>query len=295
MTAADHLATTGVWSFVDTMATGESQDFAARIEALGYSALWIPDTFGRDPFVSASNLLAATRELMVATGIANIYMRHPGMMKQGAWSLAEASGGRFVLGLGVSHAPMVEGARGLDYTKPLTAMAGYLDAMAESPYTAPPPGTEPPIVLAALGPKMLALSAEKAAGAHPYWTTPEHTAMARKIIGPDALLCVEQKVVHTTDAAVARECTRSQLGLYADLPNYRNTWKRLGFTEDEIEGRAPRFLDAVMAWGDHDAIQSRIRAHYDAGATHVCIQPVHPDRRFGLVDWDTLEALAPGG
>ncbi len=294
MTVADQLTTTGVWSFVDGMATAESQELAARIESLGYSALWIPDTFGRDPFVSASSLLAATSDLLVATGIANIYVRHPGMMKQGAWSLAEASGGRFVLGLGVSHAPMVEGARGLDYSKPLTAMSDYLDAMAASPYMAPAPDEEPPIVLAALGPRMLALSAEKASGAHPYWTTPDHTAMAREVIGPDALLCVEQKVVHTTDAAVAHECTRAQLGLYADLPNYRNNWKRLGFTEDEIEARAPRFLDAVMAWGDHDAIRSRVRAHYDAGATHVCIQPVHPDNQFGLVDWDTLEALAPG-
>lgn len=288
----DKLSTTGVWFFTDMLTTEQSREFAARIESLGYSALWIPDTLGRDPFVNATILLDATTELIVATGIANIHMRHPGMMKQGALSLAEFSGGRFVLGLGVSHAPMIEGLRQLPYDKPLSTMRTYLDAMDASMYMSVPPAEEPLTVLAALGPKMLAMSAEKTAGAHPYWTTPEHTAQAREIMGPDALLCVEQKCVLTTDPEVGRQATIDQLGMYADLPNYRNNWKRLGFTEEEIESRAPRFLDAVMAWGDESAIADRIQAHYDAGATHVCIQPINTEDR-SQPDWTLLEALAP--
>jgi probable F420-dependent oxidoreductase len=292
MSTTDNLSTIGVWFFTDLLDTPQSKELAARVESLGYSALWIPDTLGRDPFVNATILLDATENLTVATGIANIHMRHPGMMKQGALSLAEFSGGRFILGLGVSHAPMIEGLRNLPYDKPLTTMRTYLDAMESSRYMAVPPSEEPPVVLAALGPKMLAMSAEKTAGAHPYWTTPEHTAQAREIMGPDALLCVEQKCVRTTDAEKAHETTLAQLGMYADLPNYRNNWIRLGFTEEEIQDRAPRFLDAVMAWGDEAAIAERVQAHYDAGATHVCIQPINPDDR-SQPDWGLLEALSP--
>lgn len=292
MNLDERLGTTGVWFFTDLLDHGRSREVASRIEELGYSALWIPDTLGRDPFVNATLLLESTTDLIVATGIANIHMRHPGMMKQGAASVAELSGGRFVLGLGVSHAPMVEGVRKLDYSKPLTAMRTYLDAMSASMYSAVPPAEDPPVVLAALGPKMLALAAERTKGAHPYWTTPEHTAEARALMGPEAWLCVEQKCVLTTDREVAHAVTNQQLGIYADLPNYRNNWKRLGFTEDEIAGRAPRFLDAVMAWGDEVAITDRIQAHYDAGASHVCIQPIDPENRTEP-DWRLLEACSP--
>ena len=289
---AKKLTTSGVWFFTDMLDTVQSQETAARIESMGYSTLWIPDTLGRDPFVNAAILLNATTDLIVATGVANIHMRHPGMMKQGAFSLAESSDGRFVLGLGVSHAPLVEGLRNLPYEKPLSTMRSYLDAMDSSMYMAVPPSQKVLTILAALGPKMLAMSAEKTDGAHPYWTTPEHTSQAREIMGPDALLCVEQKCVLTTDAEEAHQVTKDQLGLYADLPNYRNNWKRLGFTHEEIESRKPRFLDAVMAWGDEAAIAERIQAHYDAGANHVCIQPIDPIDR-SQPDWRILEALAP--
>jgi probable F420-dependent oxidoreductase len=292
MSLDQKLGTTGVWFFTDLLDHGRSRELAARIESLGYAALWIPDTVGRDPFVNAALLLESTTDLVVATGIANIHMRHPGMMKQGAASLAELSGGRFVLGMGVSHAPLVTGLRKLDYSKPLTTMRTYLDEMDTSLYMAVPPAEEAPVVLAALGPKMLELAAERTKGAHPYWTTPEHTAMAREIMGPDAWLCVEQKCVLTTDADLAHATTNDQLGMYADLPNYRNNWKRLGFTEDEISDRAPRFLDAVMAWGDAAAIADRIQAHCDAGASHVCIQPIDPETR-SEPDWRLLEALSP--
>lgn len=275
------------------MGAAQCREFAARIESLGYSALWIPETIGRDPFVSAATMLEATSELILATGIANIWMRHPGAMKQAALSLAESSGDRFVLGIGVSHQPLVEGVRNLDYSKPLTEMQKYVAAIEASPWRGPAVEM-PPVVLAALGPKMLELSGEATAGAHPYWTTPEHTAMARDLLGPDKMLCVEQKVCLTTDPAVGRAKGAEQLAIYKPLPNYRNNWKRLGFTEDQIENDAPEFVDAVMAWGDADALQARVQAHYDAGASHVCIQPVHPTGDRMDADWKVLEALAPG-
>jgi len=213
---------------------------------------------------------------------------------QAAATVAEQSGGRFVLGLGVSHQPMVEGLRGIPYEKPLTTMRTYLEAMAASPYVAVKPDEPAPVVLAALGPKMLELSAELADGAHPYWTTPEHTATARSIIGPDKLLCVEQKAVLSTDPAVARAAAIEALGMYADLPNYRNNWKRLGFSEEEIESRSDRFIDGVVAWGDAAAIKARVDEHYEAGATQVCVQPVNTEAGNTAPDWDLLEALAPG-
>src|SRR5690606_7234842 len=158
------------------------------------SALWLPDTIGRDPFAHIAHLAHATKTLVFATGIASIFHRHAGPMKQAALTVAEQTDGRFVLGIGVSHAPFVAGVRGLDYSKPLTRMREYLAAMDNAPYGGPQPAEPPPRLLAALGPKMLELAASQADGAHPYWTTPEHTAQAREILGPDKLLCVEQKV-----------------------------------------------------------------------------------------------------
>jgi len=294
MPARDRLQTTGVWVGLDGQPASEAIESVQRIAALGYSTVWFPETVGRDPFALIGNLAAQTSELVFATGIANIWNRHPGVMKQAAMALHELTGGRFVLGIGVSHAPLVEGLRKIEYTKPLSQMKTYLEAMAASPYGGPKPadGSQPLTVLAALGPKMLALSAQETDGAHPYWTTPEHTAQAREIMGPDALLCVEQKVVLSTDASAARAAGAEQLAYYKSLPNYRNNWKRLGFTEDQIENDEPAFVDAVVAWGDADAIGNRVKAHYDAGATHVCIQPVST-AGFGKVDWNALEALAP--
>ncbi|MEJ6722714.1 TIGR03620 family F420-dependent LLM class oxidoreductase [Ilumatobacter sp.] len=291
-TARDRLSTTGVWYFTDGMSSGEAAEAAGRIESLGYSTLWLPDTVGRDPFAHIAWLASQTTTLQYATGIANIFHRHPGPMKQVANTLAEQTGGRFVLGLGVSHGPMVAGLRGLDYSKPLTKMRDYLAAMETQPYRGIAPEDEPLVLLAALGPKMLELSASAADGAHPYWTTPEHTAMAREVLGPDALLCVEQKVVFTTDADAARAAGNQQIDRYAALPNYRNNWIRLGFSDDEIEQRDHRFVDAVVVWGDEDRVRAGVQAHYDAGADHVCVQPVNPDMSADI-DWNALELLAP--
>jgi probable F420-dependent oxidoreductase len=287
----ERLAPLGVWLPTDGLGAEAAAGLMQRIEAFGYSAVWVPDTIGRDPFAHIAFLAERTSALTFATGIASIHHRHPGAMRQVANTLAEQSAGRFVLGLGVSHAPFVEGLRGLDYSKPLSTMRTYLEAMDKSPYMAPEPETPAPRVLAALGPKMLELSGEKADGAHPYWTTPEHTATARKILGPDKLLCVEQKVVLTNDAEDARTTTRAALDMYANLPNYRNNWLRLGFSDDEIDSRADRFLDALVPFGA-DGIKARIDEHRDAGADHICIQAMSPQEPF-KVDENALATLAP--
>jgi probable F420-dependent oxidoreductase len=294
MTARDRLTTTAVWYHTDTMSAGAAADFAGRVESLGYSTLWLPETVGRDPFVHIAWLASQVDTLQFATGIASIFHRHPGAMVQATNALAEQTDGRFVLGLGVSHAPMVAGLRGLDYSTPLTTMRNYLAGMDASPYAGPAPAETPLRLLAALGPKMLELSTSAADGAHPYFSTPEHTAQARAIIGADALLCVEQKVVLSTDADAARAAARKVVSIYAGLPNYRNNWIRLGFSDDEIERCDNRFIDAVVVWGDEERVRAGVRAHYDAGADHVCVQPVSVDGPREL-DWHVLEALAPNG
>jgi probable F420-dependent oxidoreductase len=196
-------------------------------------------------------------------------------------SLNALYGGRFILGLGVSHVPMVEGIRGHTYAKPVPTMRAYLDGI-----TGDQPGSEEwPIVVAALGPLMLKLSAEKARGAVPYNVTPEHTARAAKILGPNKWLAVEQKVCLETDAARARALGRKELARYLVLDNYRNCWLSLGFTEADLaQGGSDRFIDAMVLWGDATAVKGKLRAHFAAGATHVCIQPVHQDGDFATRD-----------
>jgi len=186
----------------------------------------------------------------------------------------------------------VEGLRHVPYGKPLETMRAYLDAMDGSPFIGPPPEHTVPRLLAALGPRMLGLAAERADGAHTYWATPEHTATARRILGDGKLLCVEQKVVLTDDASTARATARAALAIYDGLPNYRNHWLRLGFTPDEIDQRADRLVDELVAWGTVDAIVERMAAHQRNGADHVCIQPLSPSNPF-LADVRALEALAP--
>ncbi|HEU5152907.1 MAG TPA: TIGR03620 family F420-dependent LLM class oxidoreductase [Iamia sp.] len=282
----------GVWTSTDRLPVAEARALVAEVEGLGFGAVWLPETTGRDPFAHIAHLADHTTDLVLATGIANIHHRHPGAMRQAADTLAEQSGGRFVLGLGVSHAAMVEGVRGLSYGSPLATMRAYLDGIEEAPRTAPAPAVAAPRLVGALGPKMIALAGERADGVHPYWTTPEHTARARAILGPDKLLCVEQKVVLTTDAVAARATARKALGHYVRLPSYRSSWLRLGFDEGEVDGLADPFVDGLVAWGDADAVRARIDAHLEAGADHVCIQPMTPDHPLRL-DGDALRALAP--
>jgi probable F420-dependent oxidoreductase len=268
----------GVWFFTDALTAPEAAAFAQRVEALGYSALWIPEAVGREPFAHASWLLSNTRQLVVATGIANLYARDAVTARQGQLTLAEQSGGRFLLGLGVSHAPMVEGLRGHRYAAPVATMRSYLERLRAAPYAGPRPPEEPPTVIAALGPKMLALARDLAQGAHPYLVPPEHTARAREVLGKGPWLCTEQKVLLSSDPSKARALARRAVAIYLGLPNYRNNLLRLGYRESDFDaGGSDRLIDALVAWGDEQAIRKRVQAHLDAGADHVCIQPVHPD------------------
>lgn len=289
---SERIGAVGVWAPTDVLGVRDASDLAVLLRDLGYGALWVPETLGRDPFAHLAHLADRASGLALATGIANIHHRLPGPMLQAANALAEQTDSRFLLGIGVSHQPLVEGLRHVPYTKPLATMRAYLDAMDASPYLAPAPAEPAPRLLAALGPKMLALAAERADGAHTYWVTPEHTAAARAVLGPEKLLCVEHKVVLTDDADLARSTAAGALAMYVDLPNYRNNWLRLGYTDEEIDGRSPRFLDAVVAWGDADALQARVDEHLAAGATHVCIQALTPGQPL-RPDHDAYRALAP--
>ncbi len=283
----------GVWYFFDGISSEAAASVAQRIESLGYGTLWIPETVGKNPLVVASWLLANTQTLNLATGIVNIYHREPGVTMAGQRTLAEQSDGRFLLGIGVSHKPLVEGVRGLEYGPPVATMRTYLERMAAAPYTALMPSESPPTVIAALGPKMLELAASACQGAHPYFTSPEHTRFARDIVGPDTMLCVEQKVILESDPAKARELAKPVAKIYHKLPNYRNNWLRMRLSEGDIDDLTDKFIDTTFAWGSVEAISDRLQAHFDAGASHVCIQPVNPNGQFGDLHWEALEALAP--
>jgi probable F420-dependent oxidoreductase len=268
----------GVWQAMDVMTAAEGAAFAQKVEGWGYAALWLPESRGRNIMAHSAWLLANTKTLIVAPGIANIYARDPMGMAAGQKGLNEQSGGRFLLGIGVSHAPSVEGLRGHTYGKPVATMRSYLEKMRDAPYAAPEPPEKPLTIVAALRPRMMALSAELADGAHPYNVTPEHTAEARQILGPGKLLCPEVWVLLETDAAKARGLGRQALASYMRLDNYLNNWKRLGFGDDDFAaGGSDRFVDANVAWGDEGAIRRRVQQHWDAGADHVCIQPINPD------------------
>ncbi|MAT95141.1 MAG: LLM class F420-dependent oxidoreductase [Halioglobus sp.] len=283
----------GVWSFIDNMSAPEAAAFARRLEEWGYGALWLPEAVGRDPFTTISFLAAHSERLVFATGIANIYARDAMSMSAIHKTLSELYPGRFVLGMGVSHAPLVSDIRGHAYGKPVTTMRNYLEAMDNALFMSVPAQEPAPIVLAALRTNMLRLSAEKVRGAHPYFVPPEHTARARDTLGPDAWLCPEQMVLLETDADKARAVARQHMATYIGLPNYCNNLLELGFSEDDFaDGGSDRLVDAIVAWGDEDAIRARIQAHWDAGADHVCIQPFTNDGEMGP-DEKLLELLAP--
>lgn len=281
----------GVWYFFDGLSSEDAAAAAQRIESMGYGTLWIPEAVGKSPVVLSSWLLANTKKLNLATGIMNIYNREPGVTMAAQRSLAEQSGGRFLLGMGVSHKPLVEGVRGLKYGPPIATMRTYLDGMSKAPYTGSAAEEEPPTVIAALGPKMLELAASACTGAHPYFSSPDHTRMARDIMGSEAWLCVEQKVIFEADPDKARSLARPVAKIYQNLPNYRNNWLRMGLTEDDINNLSDKFIDTTFAWGDINAIKGRIQEHMDAGATHVCVQPVNPNGVFGDLHWECLEGL----
>jgi probable F420-dependent oxidoreductase len=287
------LGPVGIWTFaLDLQPIARAREVAAELEELGYGAIWVPDAVGRDPVVHAALLLGGTNRIAVGTGIAQIYGRDPMTMTGGWKTISDAFPGRFVLGLGVSHQPMVEGLRGQTYGPPLTAMREYLERMDTAMYVAAEPTEPPRRVLAALGPKMLALAAEHTDGAHPYNVPPEHTARAREILGPEKLLAPEQAVLLETDPVEARRIGRGHLAIYLDLPNYMNNLRRFRITDDDIaDGGSDRLVDTVVAWGDVDAVRARVQAHLDAGADHVAVQVLTPDR--GTLPLDDWRKLAP--
>jgi probable F420-dependent oxidoreductase len=284
----------GVWTFVDNFSAPEAAKFAQRLEELGYTALWLPEAVSRDPFMMISWMAAHTKKLVFCTGIANIYARDPLTMKSIRMTLGDIAPGRFVLGLGVSHLHLVQKVRGHEYSnKPVSTMRAYLENMEKVRYFGPKPAEEPPIVLAALRQNMLKLAAEKTQGAHPYFVPPEHTRRARATLGPNAWLCPEQMVVLDTDAARARALARKQMAVYLGLPNYQNNLREFGYgDEDFANGGSDRLVDAITAWGDEAALRGRIKAHFEAGANHVCIQPFRNDGQAGP-NMEILEKLAP--
>ncbi|MCW3040621.1 MAG: putative F420-dependent oxidoreductase [Solirubrobacterales bacterium] len=282
MTATDvpavrsSLGKVGVWfSAISSRTAVDAGEAAREIEGLGYGCLWVGEApNGKEALTHSGLLLAATSTLVVATGIANIYARDPMAMQLGALTLGEAYPGRFVLGIGVSHRPLVA-ARGHDYGKPLSAMREYLDGMAAAEYLPPAPAQPVPVVLAALRPRMLELAAERTAGAHPYFVPVEHTAKARATLGPDPLLAPELMVILEEDAETARATARRTTAMYLGLPNYVNNLLELGYTDEDVAGGgSDRLVDDIVAWGSPAAIKERVDAHLAAGADHVPIQPV---------------------
>ncbi|MGI9599075.1 MAG: LLM class F420-dependent oxidoreductase [Acidimicrobiales bacterium] len=272
------IGSVGIWQGVlDRHPAGRVREVVAELDEAGWPTVWIPETVSRDPFVSAAMMLEATTKLKIATGIASMWARDAMTTSNATMTLNEAYDGRFLLGLGVSHHTLTEWVRKHTYEKPLTRMREYLERMDASKYRGVPPAETPSRVLAALGPKMLALSAEMADGAHPYFVPVEHTAIARQAIGPDKLLAVEQMVVLETDPSKAREIARNAMRIYLDLPNYANNLIRMGYDEADVAAASDNVVDAIVVWGSVDDVLGRVQAHRDAGADHVCVQVLQED------------------
>ena len=273
------LGRVGVWLGAIGLFAADVERAAVReLEAAGYGTIWFGESpFNKEAFAHAALLLDATERVTVATGIANIWLRGPESAANGARTLAEAHPGRFVLGLGVSHAPIITSI-GQDFGKPLTRMREYLAGMDAARYDASPPPEPAPRVLGALAPKMLELARDRTQGAHPYLVTPEHTRGARAILGEGPVLAPEQAFVLQTDAARARAAARGHLEGYLTLPNYCNNWLRSGFAETDLaDGGSDRLVDALVAWGDEAAVRGRVEEHFAAGADHVALQALGDD------------------
>ena len=282
------LGRVGIWYPTDRLDAAGLRALLRTVEGHGYGTLWYPESRGFESIALAGFLLANSERLTIGSSIANIYARDAFTARRALATLNALRGGRFALGLGVSHIPLVEGLRGHRYDKPVPAMRAYLEGIRKGGDAA----LEGPVLLAALGPKMLALAAAQADGAAPYNVTPEHTRQAATVLGPGKVLAVEQKVCVETDRARARALGRRELARYMALPNYVNNWLRLGFTEAELaDGGSDRFVDAMVLSGDAEAVKRGLRAHFEAGATHVCLQPVTEDGDTRHRD-AMLEALA---
>jgi probable F420-dependent oxidoreductase len=274
------------WSGSWRVADEPSLDVASELEALGYGALW--SSGGYEPGLSPrfEQLLASTTRIPVASGIVSVWTAAPEEVGSGVAALESRFPGRFLLGIGASHAPMVQ-----DYSRPFAHVVAYLDAL--DAHDTPVPRERR--VLAALRPRMLEVAAARAAGAHPYFVPVEHTARAREILGRGPLLAPEVAVVLQRDPAQARALARAYPSIYLGLPNYTQNLRDFGFEDDDIAGGgSDRLIDAVIPWGDATTVAARVRAHHDAGADHVCIQVVAHRRDFPLDGYRQLAAALLG-
>jgi probable F420-dependent oxidoreductase len=279
----------GVWSGTLRYGPrGPAQEATAELEELGYSAAWLPGGAGGDIFNAVEALLEATTRIVVASGILNLWMHEPAETAARHAEITGTHPQRFLLGVGVSHRPLVDANDPGRYRQPLAAMRQYLDDLD----AAVPPVPASERLLAALGPRMLELARDRSRGAHPYLVTPEHTHAARAVLGPTPLLAPEQAVVFSTDPTAAREIARAHLQIYLRLPNYVNNWRRFGFVDDDFQdGGSDRLADAIVAWGDEAAIVGRLRDHWDAGADHVCVQVLTSEpATLPLAEWRRLAA-----
>jgi len=284
----------GVFAFTDVMDAKELADTAKRVDELGYSTLWFPEAFKYEPLALGGFFLSQTKKLIVASGICNIYARDATASVMGLQTLNELYDGRFVLGLGVSHAPLVSDMRGHEYKKPLATMRAYLDDMDKAWEALGGAPAEKQVILAALGPKMLKLGGERTLGVMPANVTAAHGAIARDQVGPDGLVCSEVHVCLTNDAEQARSAARAALEFYFPLPNYIKSWERLGFSGADFEnGGSDALIDALVAWGEVDEIKSRLQENFDNGVDQVVIHAIKPDGQPGP-DWNALETFAPG-
>lgn len=270
-----NLGKLGVWYSSDKLKPAEMAALIQQVESLGFGSYWYPESRYYESIATGAYLLANSKTIKVGSSIANIYARDAFTASAARRSLNDMYEGRYISGLGVSHIPMVEGLRKHDYGKPVATMRAYLDGMEAGKQKGE---GDWPVAIAALGPRMMELAAEKCDGSLPYNVTPEHTARSKQVMGAGKALVVEQKFCLESDPATARAIARAELKRYMALPNYCNNWLRLGFTQDDITGEgSDRFMDAMVVWGNEAAIHARMREHFDAGATTVVMQPLHAD------------------
>ena len=291
------LGRVGIWtSALDLQPMSKAKEAVIELEELGFRCIWVPEAVLREPFASCGVLLEATKKITMATGIASMYARSAATMNAGWKTLTESFGNRFLLGIGASHQHLVENLHKTSYDKPYSAMVEYLKAMDNALFFGAAPTVAPRRVLAALGPKMLKLSAEMGIGAHPYFVPVEHTSFARQILGPDALLAPEVAVVFDTNPQTARETARKFMLTYNRLPNYANNLLRLGWKQEDIAGPdkmpSDKMVDAIVAWGTLETITDRIKAHLDAGASHVSVQVLVADQTvLPMSQWRELATV----
>jgi probable F420-dependent oxidoreductase len=290
----------GVWGHLDSLAADEVRAYARRVEELGYGTLWVPETVGREPFTLLGMLAGETSSLALGTSIVSIWGHDAQTTRMAALTLQEACGGRFVLGLGVSHPHLAQRLRGHDFDRPLTRMREYLAAYWSAVYKGPTAAdaSEPPIVLAALRERMLTLAATDTDGAFPYLVTVERVAWTRAVLDAAMtdrrpMLAVSMPAVLETDADAAREAARAYLAPYLRTPTYRESWSLQGFDETDWEKPgSDRLVDAMVAWGDAEALRAQIAALVEAGADHIGMIPISPDGT--TENLDVLEAMASG-